>query len=190
MARTYTLKRRAEQQADTRRRIVEAAVALHGRIGPASTTLSMVAEKAGVQRHTLYAHFPTERSLLMACSALSLEQSPLPQADGWRAITDRGKRLKAGLSEIYGWYAENAALAACVLRDAEHHALTREISGLRYGPYVAAYHEVLGTGLNAKQRAMLHLALNFFTWRSLVRESGLGQGAAVNAMVQAIEDAG
>jgi AcrR family transcriptional regulator len=90
MARTYTLKRRAEQQADTRRRIVEAAVALHGSVGPASTTLSMVAEKAGVQRHTLYAHFPTERSLLMACSAQSLEQSPLPGAEGWRAITDRG----------------------------------------------------------------------------------------------------
>ena len=189
MARTYTLKRRAEQQADTRRRIVEAAVALHGRIGPASTTLSMVAEKAGVQRHTLYAHFPTERSLLMACSALSLEQSPLPDADGWRTISDRGKRLKTGLSAIYDWYAENAALAACVLRDAEHHALTREIAGLRYGPYVESYRQVLGIGLNAKQRAMLHLALNFFTWRSLVRESGLSQNAAVAAMVQAIETA-
>jgi AcrR family transcriptional regulator len=190
MARTYTLKRRAEQQEQTRHRIVEAAVALHGRIGPASTTLSMVAEKAGVQRHTLYAHFPTERALLMACSAASLEQSPLPQAEGWRAIPDRSKRLKTGLSEIYGWYADNAALAACVLRDAEHHALTREIAGLRYGPYVEAWRQVLGIGLNARQRAMLNLALNFFTWRSLVRESGLGQSAAVAAMVQAIESAG
>lgn len=189
MARTYTLKRRAEQQEQTRRRIVEAAVALHGSVGPASTTLSMVAEKAGVQRHTLYAHFPSERSLLMACSELSLEQSPLPDPQGWRAIADRGKRLKTGLGEIYGWYADNAALAACVLRDAEHHALTREIAGLRYGPYVNAYRQVLGTGLNAKQRAVLHLALNFFTWRSLVRESGLGQIAAVTTMVQAIEGA-
>src|SRR5690349_6213764 len=162
MARTYTLKRRAEQQADTRRRIVDAAVALHGSVGPASTTLSMVAEKAGVQRHTLYAHFPTERSLLMACSAQSLEESPLPEADGWRAIADRSKRLKTGLSEVYGWFADNAALAACVLRDAESHALTREIAGLRYGPYIEAYRQVLGTGLNAKQRAMLNLALNFF----------------------------
>jgi hypothetical protein len=149
----------------------------------------MVAEKAGVQRHTLYAHFPDERALLMACSAASLEQSPLPEVQGWRAISDRSKRLKTGLSEIYGWYADNAALAGCVLRDAEHHALTREIAGLRYGPYVEAYRQVLGTGLNAKQRAMLHLALNFFTWRSLVRESGLSRNAAVNAMVQAIESA-
>ena len=67
MTRTYTLKRRAEQQAETRLRIVDAAVALHGTVGPANTTLSMVAERAGVQRHTLYAHFPEERSLFMAC---------------------------------------------------------------------------------------------------------------------------
>ena len=70
MARTYTLKRRAEQQAETRRRIVEAAVELHGSVGPALTTISMVAERAGVQRHTLYAHFPDERSLFLACSGL------------------------------------------------------------------------------------------------------------------------
>src|ERR687893_573213 len=71
MTRTYTLKRRAEQQAETRRRIVEAAVELHSSVGPALTTLSQVAERAGVQRHTLYAHFPDEWSLFLACSGLS-----------------------------------------------------------------------------------------------------------------------
>ena len=64
-------------------------------------------------------------------------------------------------------------LAACVLRDAEYHALTREISDMRCGPYMAAYPEVLGDKLNAKQRAMLQLALSFYTWRTLVREGGL-----------------
>ena len=89
MTRTYTLKRRAEQQAETRQRIVEAAVDLHGSVGPAPTTLSMVAERAGVQRHTLYAHFPDERSLAMACSGLVHERDPLPDAAAWRAIADR-----------------------------------------------------------------------------------------------------
>jgi AcrR family transcriptional regulator len=70
MARTYTLKRRAEQQAETRQRIVEAAVDLHS-VGPAFTTISMIAERAGVQRHTVYAHFPDERSLYLACSGLT-----------------------------------------------------------------------------------------------------------------------
>ena len=187
MARTYTLKRRAEQQAETRARIVEAAYELHGTVGPAATSLSMVAERAGVQRHTLYAHFPTEKDLFLACSGLAMERSPLPEAIGWRAIKDRTERLRTGLGEIYGWYERNAELAACVLRDAESHDLTRDIAALRFGPYVASYQEILGAGLTAKQRAMLHLALGFFTWRSLARESGLGRNAAVAVMVQAIE---
>src|SRR6185312_386071 len=137
MARTYTLKRRAEQQAETRQRIVEAAVELHGSVGPARTTFSMIAERAGVQRHTLYAHFPDERSLLLACSGLALERDPLPDAEPWRAITGTRERLRTGLLAIYGWYERNAALAACVLRDAEHHALTRETIEIRMGPPMA-----------------------------------------------------
>jgi AcrR family transcriptional regulator len=187
MTRTYTLKRRAEQQAETRRRIVEAAIDLHGSVGPALTTFSMVAERAGVQRHTLYAHFPDERSLNLACSGLSLDRDPLPDAGPWRAIEDRHERLRIGLLTIYGWYERNAELAGCVLRDAEYHALTREIAGLRFGPYVAAYHEVLGADLSENQHAVLRLALSFFTWRTLVRDSGLTQSAAVATMVQAID---
>ena len=133
MARTYTLKRRAEQQADTRRRIVEAAVELHGSVGPAQTTLSMVAERAGVQRHTLYAHFPDERSLFLACSGWRRARS----AAGRRAVAGHRRPARAprvGLRAIYDWYERNAELIACVLRDAEYHALTREISELRFGP--------------------------------------------------------
>ncbi len=189
MTRTYTLKRRAEQQADTRRRIVEAAVDLHSSVGPALTTFSMIAARAGVQRHTLYAHFPDDRSLSLACSGLTMERDPLPDAAPWRAIADRRARLRAALSAIYGWYERNAALAACVLRDAEYHALTREIIAMRFGPFMAAYQEVLGAKLSAKQRALLQLALNFFTWRTLVRDGGLKTAAAVEAMVQAVDGA-
>lgn len=186
MARSYTLKRRAEQQADTRLRIVEATVDLHGSFGPAATTVSMVAERAGVQRQTVYAHFPDERSLHMACSGLALERSPLPSAEPWRAIADPAARLRRGLGEVYDWFAQNAALAACVLRDAEFHPLTREISELRFGPPMVSYREVLGAGLNPRQRAVLHLALGFFAWRALTREGGLNQQQAVDAMVQAV----
>lgn len=189
MTRTYTLKRRAEQQAETRRRIVEAAVDLHGSVGPAATTLSMVAERAGVQRHTLYAHFPDERSLFLACSGLTMERDPLPDPAPWRGVADRRERLRAGLLAIYGWYERNAALAACVLRDAEFHPLTKEMIALRLDPQFAIYRDVLGAKLGATQRAVLRLALNFFTWRTLVRESGLKQSAAVASMVQAIERA-
>jgi AcrR family transcriptional regulator len=190
MPRTYTLTRRAERQADTRRRIVEAAVALHSSLGPARTPLSLVAERAGVQRHTLYAHFPDERSLLLACSGLTAERDPLPDADPWRAIADRRDRLRAGLCAVYAWYGRNAERVACVLRDAQHHALTKEISEMRFGPFMRAWREVLGAGLGANQRAMLGLMLGFHAWRALVRESGLEPGAAVAVAVQAIECAG
>jgi AcrR family transcriptional regulator len=189
MSRTYTLKRRAEKQVQTRRRIVEAAVELHSSIGPAWTSLSAVAERAGVQRHTLYAHFPDERSLFMACSGLTMECDPLPEAAAWRSIDDRRKRLRVGLDAVYGWYERNAEMAGCVLRDAEHHALTKEMCELRFGPYMAAYHEVLGAEMSQKQQAVLRLALSFFTWRTLVREGGLEQADAMEAMVNAVDSA-
>ncbi|UHQ18271.1 TetR/AcrR family transcriptional regulator [Lysobacter sp. KIS68-7] len=189
MTRTYTLGKRAEQQADTRRRIVEAAVALHTEVGPARTTFSMVAERAGVQRNTFYSHFPDERTLLLACSALSLERDPLPDADAWRAIRDRNERLSTGLSALYAWYERNADLTGCVLRDADAQPLVREIVELRWAPYHVAYDEVLSEGLGAPARALLRLALDFFTWRSLVRDSGLTPEHAVRTMVTAISAA-
>jgi AcrR family transcriptional regulator len=188
MTRTYTLKKRADSQAETRRRIVEAAVELHGTIGPARTTFSMVAGRAGVQRHTLYAHFPDERSLTMACSALAMERDPLPDAAPWRAIEDRRERLRTGLAAIHAWYERNAQLVGCVLRDAEYDPLIQEIAGLRMGPYLTAYHDVLGAKLTMKQRAVLHLALSFHTWRTLT-EAGLKRAGAVRVLVQAIESA-
>jgi AcrR family transcriptional regulator len=186
MARNYTLKRRAEQQAATRQRIVDAAIDLHGTVGPANTTISMIAERAGVQRHTFYSHFPDERSMLMACSGCALERDPLPDTAAWRAITDSSERLRVGLEELYDWYERNAALAACVLRDAEHHALVREIVDLRYGPTFASCSEVLGAKLNAEQRAMTALALSFNTWRTLTRYACLKQPAAIAAIVKAV----
>ena len=188
MTRSYTQKRRAEQKSQTRQRIVEAAVDLHGTVGPALTTISMIAERAGVQRHTFYAHFPDEQSLGLACSGLHLERNPLPDAEAWRALGG-AERLHAGLEAIYGWYERNADLLACVLRDAEYHAPTQQISALRFGPAMATYREVLGAGLDSRQRAMLGLALSFYTWRTL-RDEGLGREAAVAAMARAITGSG
>ncbi|HYC75824.1 helix-turn-helix domain-containing protein [Brevundimonas sp.] len=189
MARSYTLKRRAEQQAQTRRRIVEAAVDLHGTVGPARTSLSMVAERAGVQRNTFYAHFPDEQSLLLACSAHFLAGAPPPEAVDWRGLKDTGERLRTGLSAVYDWYGRTADVTGCVLRDAEHHAPTREISELRLGPTITAWHEVLGSDLSPAQQALLHLALDFHSWRALVRETGLDEAAAADLMAGAIERA-
>ena len=185
MARTYTLKRRAEQQAETRARIVEAAIALHGNPGPAETTFSMVAERAGVQRHTLYAHFPDERSLLLACSGQHVALDPPPDAAAWAAIADPRARLRTALGAIYAWYARNAELLASVLRDAERHPLVREIAQLRFGPCFAAWGPALGAGGPPERMAMLELALSFHTWRTL-RDGGLSSEAAAALMAATV----
>ena len=189
MARAYTLNRRAEQQAQTRQRIVEAAVDLHGSVGPARTTVSMVAEKAGVQRHTFYAHFPDERSLFMACSGLAMERDPLPDPEPWRTTGDPGERLAAGLDALYAWFERNAELLANVLRDAEHHALTKEVNEFWSREPIRAIGETLGEGLNAGQRVLLRLAMSFFTWRTLAHEAGLERRDAVATMVRVMETA-
>jgi AcrR family transcriptional regulator len=182
--RSYRLGRRAEKQAETRRRIVEAAVELHCTVGPALTSIAQVAERAGVQRHTFYAHFPDERSLLMACSGLSLERDPLPDPEQWKAAPAGPGRIRRGLGEIYGWYERNAELAACVLRDAEHHPPTRETVELRMTPVFQRSATVLGEGLGRRARALLSVALDFACWRKL--RSSNGSAAAAKLMAEAV----
>jgi AcrR family transcriptional regulator len=177
--RGYRLGRRAEKQQETRRRIVEAAVDLHGTLGPARTSVAQVAERAGVQRHTYYAHFPDERSLLLACSGHTMERDPLPDVDQWRELPPGRERLRRGLEELYRWYSRNAQLTACVLRDAEHHALTREIVELRMKPAFERAAEVLGEGLSERSRALLRLALEFACWRTLQETHGAEAAAAL-----------
>ena len=165
--REYRLGRRADKQAETRARIVEAAVELHSTVGPARTSVAKIAERAGVQRHTYYAHFPDERDLFLACSGFALERDPLPDVEAWRGVPAGRERLRAALSELYAWYARNAEMAACVLRDAEHHALTREMAQLRIVPTLVKASEVLGEGLGVRSRALLQVALDFHGWRAL-----------------------
>jgi AcrR family transcriptional regulator len=186
MARTYTLKRRAESQAETRRRIVEAAVDLHGTVGPAATTVSMIAERAGVQRHTVYAHFPDDRSMLLACSGLVAERDPLPEAEPWRAIADARARLRTGLGALYAWYERNAGLTARVLRDAEVHPLTREIVALRWDGRFADYRAVLGEALAPDAARLLAVALSYFTWQTLTADNRLTSAAAAELMARTV----
>src|SRR5688572_11884253 len=107
MARNYVKSKRADNQAETRQRIVEAAMALHEEIGPTATTISMIADRAGVQRHTVYAHFADELSLYTACSGLHVELHPLPSPDAWAHLETHEARLTAALSAVYAWFAHN-----------------------------------------------------------------------------------
>jgi AcrR family transcriptional regulator len=186
MARKYELNLRAERQHETRKRIVNAAVELHQTKGPSRTTMSDVARLAGVQRHTLYRHFPDERALFFACSGSFIDANPPPDAEPWRATVDPAQRLRQGLSELYAFFGQAEDMLAAVLRDAESHPLTREMFELRAGERLDAVRFVLAETLSGERaRAMLDVALHFHTWRRLT-SSGLRPDEAVETMVTAI----
>src|SRR4051794_33300540 len=189
MPRKYELRARAEQQEQTRRRITEATVELHRTVGPARTTISAIAERAGVQRLTVYRHFPDERDLLAACSAHWLAADPPPDPGAWTAVADPRARLRRALRELYGFYEREEAMLANVDRDAPDMPALAAVAD-RSG-FEAASATVLARGWPRRRavRAAIGHALAFATWRSLRREQGLPPQACVDLMAALVSAA-
>jgi AcrR family transcriptional regulator len=185
MKRKYELKRRAERQADTRRRIVEAAVALHTSRGPARTTIAGIAERAGVERHTVYAHFPDERTLFRACSAHWRIQHPRPEFAPIVSIDDSERRVRRALFEMYAWYESVEPDLALFIRDAPLVPAGAEVLG-ETAAQISDLAISIARGWPRRKavRAAIGHALEFETWRSLVRRQGLSRRQAVDAMLQ------
>lgn len=186
--RRYELKRRAENQAETRRRIIEAGVELHATIGPARATVTDIAKRAGVERVTVYRHFPDELALFTACSAHYRAQNPPPDMAPWRAIEDPIERLSVALSTLYEYYDRVAPMLQNVLRDAEVMPVVWQATEPRRR-YVAELRDVLLHGWSARGRrrqrlrAALALALDFQTWRRLVGDETVPAKDAVEMMI-------
>ena len=190
--RKYEMKKRAERQRQTRRKIVEATVELHRTLGPANTTVSQIAKRAGVNRLTVYNHFPDMTDLLKACSRSWTERHPAPDPTPWARISDPPERLRTALTELYGFYARTEPMRGNVLRDAE---TMPELASLLEGsvvPYLEAVRDLLAEGWEVgddrrkRLLATIKLAIDFHTWRSLERESSLGREEAVEGMVEAV----
>ena len=196
--RRYQLRKRADAMEATRRRITEAAVELHGTLGPARTTLTAVAERAGVQRQTVYRHFADEEELLAACSGHFSARHPWPDAGGWRAITDPAERLRVGLDELYAWYETTGAMWTNVLRDETLvAAVGPALEPFRAYLDDAAHALAAGWGARGGRRAVLlaatRHAVDFHTWRSLARDGGVSRSGVVeltSAMVRRAAGAG
>jgi AcrR family transcriptional regulator len=191
--RRYEKKARAAQEEATRRRIVDAAIALHGTVGPARTTISAIAERAGVRRATVYNHFPDERTLLLGCSGAWRERNPLPDPATWAAIADPAARAQAALDALYGWYEQAEPMLSAVLRDMDAMPIIAELQAGRLA-YLNGVEDGLASGWGARGkaaarlRATIGLALDFFTWRTL-HERGLGRDEAVAVMASAVRAA-
>jgi AcrR family transcriptional regulator len=196
VARKYEQKRRAELQQETRRRIASAALELHDAVGPAKATISAIAEKAGVQRQTFYRHFPDELSLFRACSSLDLSENPLPDPDLWAPIADPEERLRAALAELYAYFRRRERILANVLRDAEGEAEANANVREVLKPMAARWErmrEVLYVGWEvpdgASERllgATIGVALDFQTWRMMVRGQGLSDEEAIEVMARMV----
>ena len=185
MARKYQLRKRAERRDETRRRIVEATVDLHATLGPARTSIAAIAERAGVQRHTVYAHFPDERSLFGACSQHWQAANPFPDPEAWTAIEDPGRRLRAALDDLYSWYERVEPALELFVRDSSLVPAQRELTEAS-AARLAAVADALADGFTRAPtaRAAIGHALEFETWRSLARRQGLSRRAAVDLMVR------
>jgi AcrR family transcriptional regulator len=191
--RKYELKKRARQMDETRRRITDAAIELHGTLGPSRTTLSAVAERAGVERRTLYRHFPNEADLFAACSADYFVANPWPDLAAWRAIRDPRERLEGALDELYAYYERTEPMFTNVLRDAEVVEFARDAVA-PLDAYLDEVAETLTAGRGARGRrrellrgAVRH-ALAFSTWRSLTA-NGIGRADAVRLSAGMVETA-
>jgi AcrR family transcriptional regulator len=185
--RPYRKRRRAELEAQTRLRITEATVDLHGSVGPARTTISAVADRAGVQRATVYRYFPDEDALFDACSSHWMAQHPLPDAAAWAKIEDPEERLRTALRELYEWYERGEYMLERTTRDvALVPALRPSMEAFR-GWLDAAADAILrgrperGARRRRVQAAVGH-ALAFETWRSLAIHQGLPRPEAVELM--------
>jgi AcrR family transcriptional regulator len=187
MKRPYQLKQRAQRQAETRQRIVEAAVGLHTTVGPARTTISAIAERAGVERHTVYAHFPDDRTLFTACAGHWRAQHPQPDLQQQLGLADPAKRLSAVLTALYGWYAEVEPDVAVLRRDAEVVPASGEQMAVT-ATAIAQLGDTLARGFPRRKavRAAIGHALEFETWRSLERRQGLTRRQAAEAMARLV----
>lgn len=185
--RKYEKKARAEAEAQTRRRITESAVELHGSLGPARTSMSAVAEHAGVRRSTLYRHFPDERALFGACSAHWGAENPPPDIGRWAEVEDPDERLALALDDLYAYYRRAGGMIDKLLRDEGAVPVVAE----QFAPYhqfLAGAAEILarGRGLRGnsakRTRAAIGHALAFRTWQDLTEAQSLDDGQAVEVM--------
>jgi AcrR family transcriptional regulator len=186
--RTYRKKRRAEREAETRQRIVEAIVALHREVGPARTTVSAIAERAGVERLTVYRHFADETAMFQACSAHFATEVPGPDPTAWTGIGDSTERLRAALLAFYDYYRRAEEMLVHVHRDLPWlPALAAVLSP--WDDFVGEVREGLLDGWEVAEPARARLAaaiahaLRFETWRSLARAEALGDAEAADLMV-------
>jgi AcrR family transcriptional regulator len=180
VAREYKMVKRREGVEETRRRIAKATYELHSTIGPAFTTISLVSERSGLPRQTVYRNFATNLDLFRGCIGYGLEMNPLPDPGRWQSIADPGERLKVGLTELYHWFQATEPVMTNSIRD--FGAVKESAEAMRpVGEVFQRMFAVLAQGWDVSKVApILSLAVDFATWKKLRREQGMASSAIVD----------
>jgi AcrR family transcriptional regulator len=192
MSREYKKRKRAESEAQTKQRITEAIMHLHEQVGPARTTVSGIADEAGVQRATVYRHFPDVDAQVDACSAHWLTLYPPPDPTPWVAIADPAERFRVALGETYDWYARTEGMVEMLVRDAPRVPaiavrMQARVDGANaLADLLMAGRRVRGARRKRVRAAVGH-ALEFETWQSLVRRQGLSNEEAVEVVADLVD---
>jgi AcrR family transcriptional regulator len=187
--------KRAESEEQTRQRITESAVELHGSLGPSGSSISAVAERAGVRRSTVYRHFPDEKALFAACANHWMAANPFPDLAQWAAVKNVDERLKTALEELYRFYGRTERMMFNVLRDEQSMPIVKE-SLKAYRWFVGDARDTLMKGrelnvsLRRRVRAAIGHALAFQPWRSLAIEQGLDAAESAEMMCLLVDGAG
>lgn len=181
--RKYVQNKRAEAKARTREKIVQAAIHLHRTLGPRGTTISAIAERAGVQRLTVYRHFPDEAAIFQACTSRWADDNPLPDPISWRDLPPGPSQFRAALGKLYAYYSRTEEMLTAAARDEpDVPALQEPMARGR-----AAISEMIDGLLadwqpRAGDAQTLHHAAKFRTWQSL-NEDGLDDEAKIDLIV-------
>ena len=191
VTRAYELKQRAERQQQTRQRIIEAAIELHQTLGPARTTVTHIADRAGVSRLTVYRHFPDELALGMACSGLYWELHPLPDPEAWLSSPTLAGRLRAALNQTYAYHRQTAPMMSHALADSADTPIMQPYhEHWRHAAAVVARAGPRGDPENLLLRAAVGHALAFGTWRSLTHDQELTDQEAIELMLRLVPEPG
>ena len=187
--RKLQLRARALRQAETRQRITQAAVELHQKHGPLHTSITAIAQRAGVERLTVYRHFPDEASLHQACQQHFFAAHELPNLALWQKISTFPNRLEVGLADLYEYWDQTHEMFSSVLRD---HEIDPDRSGAGVVTFMSHARDALLEGQDVSShggqilRAVVGHAVHFYTWRSLVKDQGLSKTDAVQLMCEMI----
>lgn len=188
MPRKYRLNARAQKQEGTRQRIVEAIAKLHAEIGPAATTVSAIAETAGVERLTVYRHFPTNAAMFQACGAHWRTLHPRPDTEAWLQIPDPVERLTFALQQLYQFYDETEHMSANILRDEQVLPELAAVANFQGWLLMASDRvcEAWPEEDRLRLRPAVRLAIDFNTWQLLVRRMDLDHAAAAAVVLQMV----